>query len=245
MPYRYRINLILDLGRHSGLRGYYRGLSANLLGVTPEKAIKLTVNDLCRRHLARFHGLPSDAHLRPLDGMLAGAVAGGCQVLATNPMEMVKINMQLRPLGLAETVKALGVRGLYRGSSATLMRDIPFSMIFFQSFASCCELTRQWRGVDQLALPSVLSCGFLAGAIGAVAATPMDLVKTRYQAEAFAALQDPSVKCRSIARIWTDTVKQEGVAALFRGSLQRCFIVGPLFGISLAVFEFQHRLLSL
>lgn len=237
--------MILAIGRQSGLRGYYRGLSANLIGVTPEKAIKLTVNDLARRRLASFRGLDSEANLRPVDGMLAGAMAGGCQVLATNPMEMVKINMQLRSLGLGETARALGLRGLYKGTTATLMRDIPFSMIFFQSFASCCELAREFQGVEQLALPSVLTAGFIAGAIGAVAATPMDLVKTRYQAESFAALQSPNAICRPLTRIWTDTVRQEGLAALFKGSLQRCFIVGPLFGISLAVFELQTRLFTL
>jgi solute carrier family 25 aspartate/glutamate transporter 12/13 len=34
--------------RHEGVTGLYRGLVPQLLGVAPEKAIKLTMNDLCR-----------------------------------------------------------------------------------------------------------------------------------------------------------------------------------------------------
>lgn len=34
--------------RHEGVHGLYRGLVPQLLGVAPEKAIKLTVNDLVR-----------------------------------------------------------------------------------------------------------------------------------------------------------------------------------------------------
>src|SRR5690349_18767949 len=34
--------------RTEGVRGLYRGLGANLVGVTPEKAIKLAVNEILR-----------------------------------------------------------------------------------------------------------------------------------------------------------------------------------------------------
>lgn len=37
--------------RHEGFLGLYRGLVPQLLGVAPEKAIKLTVNDLIRDKL--------------------------------------------------------------------------------------------------------------------------------------------------------------------------------------------------
>ena len=34
--------------RHEGFTGLYRGLVPQLMGVAPEKAIKLTMNDLAR-----------------------------------------------------------------------------------------------------------------------------------------------------------------------------------------------------
>ncbi len=232
-----------DIWLRDGIRGYDRGLSANLIGVTPEKAIKLTVNDTARRSLANYRGIKDADKLPVIDGMLAGAAAGGCQVIATNPMEMVKINMQLtKERSVLQMVRAMGLKGLYKGSGATLMRDIPFSMIFFQSFASISEALKSFQQKDTLAFPSVLLAGFMAGSIGAVLATPMDMVKTRYQAEWFKATSVGSSNFRPLSRIWIDTVVHEGPTALFKGSLQRCLIVGPLFGISLMVFDVVNNL---
>lgn len=58
---------------------------------------------------------------------LSGAIAGTCQVIATNPMEVVKINMQMQAQGAAtvsygQMIRELGLAGLYKGVSATLMR---------------------------------------------------------------------------------------------------------------------------
>jgi hypothetical protein len=70
--------------------------------------------------------------------MAAGAVAGALQVVVTCPMEMVKIRLQTQAMlpkhlqsTAGEVLRELGLRGLYRGAAATLMRDIPFSIIFF------------------------------------------------------------------------------------------------------------------
>jgi len=42
--------------KHHGIRGFYSGLGAVLVGVGPEKAIKLTVNDYCRAQFAASRG---------------------------------------------------------------------------------------------------------------------------------------------------------------------------------------------
>lgn len=103
----------------------------NLIGITPEKAIKLAVNDYTREYLAAQTKVSEDK-LAIQYGMLAGATAGFCQVIATNPMEIVKIQMQVagsqklehgeqRPTAMG-IVRSLGLRGLYRGTPATLLR---------------------------------------------------------------------------------------------------------------------------
>lgn len=48
LAYRNSIDCFKKVIRHEGLVGLYRGLVPQLLGVAPEKAIKLTVNDLIR-----------------------------------------------------------------------------------------------------------------------------------------------------------------------------------------------------
>ena len=43
-----RLDAARKMLKAEGLRGFYRGLAPNLVGIIPEKAIKLAVNDYAR-----------------------------------------------------------------------------------------------------------------------------------------------------------------------------------------------------
>lgn len=63
--------------RNEGFRGLYSGVLPQLVGVAPEKAIKLTVNDLVRGHFSEKDGKIWIPH-----EILAGGSAGACQVVS-------------------------------------------------------------------------------------------------------------------------------------------------------------------
>ena len=122
--------------RNEGFRGLYSGVLPQLVGVAPEKAIKLTVNDLVR-------GKFSDPKTGAIDykyELLAGGSAGACQVIFTNPLEIVKIRLQIQgemaKQGNAPKrsamwiVRNLGLVGLYKGASACLLRDGKLILFF-------------------------------------------------------------------------------------------------------------------
>lgn len=126
--------------RNEGMRGLYSGVWPQLVGVAPEKAIKLTVNDLVRGKFSdKSTGKIWWAH-----EVLAGGMAGGCQVVFTNPLEIVKIRLQVqgevaKQQGTPKRsamwiVRNLGLVGLYKGASACLLRDVPFSAIYFPTY---------------------------------------------------------------------------------------------------------------
>uniref|UniRef100_A0A8D8F5B6 Mitochondrial glutamate carrier 1 n=1 Tax=Culex pipiens TaxID=7175 RepID=A0A8D8F5B6_CULPI len=71
-----------------GYFGMYRGSAVNILLITPEKAIKLAANDFFRHKLTTNGSLPITRQ------MLAGGLAGLCQIIITTPMELLKIQMQ-------------------------------------------------------------------------------------------------------------------------------------------------------
>ena len=48
VAYRNSLDCFKKVIRHEGFMGLYRGLLPQLIGVAPEKAIKLTVNDFVR-----------------------------------------------------------------------------------------------------------------------------------------------------------------------------------------------------
>lgn len=68
VAYRNSIDCFKKVVRHEGVLGLYRGLVPQLIGVAPEKAIKLTVNDLVRDKLT-----PNDGPLPYYAECIAGA----------------------------------------------------------------------------------------------------------------------------------------------------------------------------
>lgn len=194
--YKNGMDCFRTIVRTEGVRGLYRGLPANLIGITPEKAIKLAVNDYAREYLAQRHHSKqvrtlgadkapkfADADALPIHlGMVAGSTAGFCQVIATNPMEMVKINSQMASVIAAKTntvaktssqiVRELGLRGIYRGTAATLLRDVPFSFIFFPASAYFKQLAKDENG--KVSFAAVFASGIGAGVLAAGSVTPAD-----------------------------------------------------------------------
>ena len=56
LQYRNSIDCFKKVVRHEGLKGLYKGLTVQLIGVAPEKAIKLVVNDLVRDKFVQYTG---------------------------------------------------------------------------------------------------------------------------------------------------------------------------------------------
>nr|XP_054751730.1 electrogenic aspartate/glutamate antiporter SLC25A13, mitochondrial-like [Lytechinus pictus] len=227
--------------RHEGLFGLYRGLPPQLIGVAPEKAIKLTMNDFMRDKVRRKDGT------FPFWGeMLAGGCAGGSQVMFTNPLEIVKIRLQVAgeiqtgPRVSAITVlKDLGLLGLYKGSKACFLRDIPFSAIYFPCYA---HLKKYFADKDGHNSPgSLLVAATIAGAPAAYSVTPADVIKTRLQVVARGGQTTYTGVIDCARKIYN----QEGFRAFWKGGPARIFRSSPQFGVTLLTYELLQRALPL
>ncbi|KAJ8711773.1 hypothetical protein PYW08_008727 [Mythimna loreyi] len=233
--------------RAEGYFGMYRGSGVNILLITPEKAIKLTCNDIFRMHLS----LP-DGTLPIPRQMLAGGMAGACQIIVTTPMELLKIQMQDAGRIAAEAkaggakdipkvsawqltkklVAEKGIFGLYKGVGATGCRDISFSVVYFPMFAILSKLGKK---PDELTPPfwwSFLS-GCAAGSIAALAVNPLDVVKTRMQT---LGVTSGDRQYKSVPDCIVKILKHEGVTAFFKGGACRMIVIAPLFGIAQTVY---------
>lgn len=191
--YKNSIDCAQKVFRNEGLRGFYSGLGPQLLGVAPEKAIKLTVNDLVRSKAPRNSKNTIPVHWE----VIAGGMAGGCQVIFTNPLEIVKIRLQVSgeqaanegadrvARGAMHHVRQLGLLGLYKGASACLARDIPFSAMYFTAYAHLKkDVFHEGVNGKKLGAGELLASASIAGIPAAGLTTPFDVVKTRLQAEA-------------------------------------------------------------
>ncbi|KAI1316361.1 mitochondrial aspartate-glutamate transporter agc1 [Mortierella claussenii] len=241
--YKNSLDCFKKVVKNEGVLGLYRGLGPQLVGVAPEKAIKLTMNDLVRKHLTDKNG-----NISFTSELIAGGAAGGSQVVFTNPLEIVKIRLQvagevaksldagLRP-GALTIVRTLGIVGLYKGAGACLLRDIPFSAIYFPVYA---HLKKDFfkEGPDhRLSIGELLTAGAAAGMPAAYFTTPADVIKTRLQVEAKKGQSTYSGIADAARKIY----KEEGLRAFFKGGPARILRSSPQFGTTLMVYEILQR----
>ncbi|XP_013779332.1 calcium-binding mitochondrial carrier protein Aralar1-like [Limulus polyphemus] len=238
LMYRNSFDCASKVIRHEGFLGLYRGLLPQLVGVCPEKAIKLTVNDFVRDKMMKESGSI------PLWGeILAGGCAGGSQVMFTNPLEIVKIRLQvageLAALGskvrAVGVIRELGFRGLYKGSRACFLRDIPFSAIYFPVYAHTKLLTADESGHNGPL--SLLASAFIAGVPAAYLVTPADVIKTRLQVQA----RQGQTTYSGVMDAFRKIFKEEGITAFFKGGPARVFRSSPQFGFTLLTYEILQR----
>ncbi|SAM03164.1 hypothetical protein [Absidia glauca] len=238
--YKNSLDCFRKVVKNEGFVGLYRGLGPQLVGVAPEKAIKLTVNDFVRNKLTN----KQNGEIKFWQEMIAGGSAGASQVVFTNPLEIVKIRLQVQG-EQAKThpdmprrsaiwiVKNLGIVGLYKGVSACLLRDVPFSAIYFPAYAHLKKDVFHESPDHKLSITELLSAGAIAGMPAAYFTTPADVIKTRLQVEAkkgqtsYTGIKDAAKKIYA----------EEGFKAFFKGGPARIFRSSPQFGVTLTVYE--------
>ncbi|KAJ7631241.1 mitochondrial carrier domain-containing protein [Roridomyces roridus] len=234
MLYKNSLDCAKKILRNEGIRGFYRGLGPQLLA--PEKAIKISVNEALRGRATD----PETGRIKLFWELVAGGTAGGCQVIFTNPLEIVKIRLQIQgeaakaegfaPKGAVHIIRQLGVLGLYKGASACLLRDIPFSAIYFPTYGHLKrDLFHEGYNGKQLSFIELLASAGIAA----------DVVKTRLQVEArkgqthYKGLQDAFVQiCRP----------RGGVRALFKGGPARVIRSSPQFAFTLMSYEMFKKM---
>ena len=138
-------------------------------------------------------------------------------------------------------VRNLGLVGLYKGASACLLRDVPFSMIYFPTYS---HLKRDVFGEGpnkKLGIVQLLTAGAIAGMPAAYLTTPCDVIKTRLQVEARKGETSYTSLRHCAKTIW----QEEGARAFFKGGPARILRSSPQFGFTLAAYELLARLLPL
>jgi solute carrier family 25 (mitochondrial carnitine/acylcarnitine transporter), member 20/29 len=179
----------------------------------------------------------------------AGCFAGAAQMVLNNPMELLKIRLQLQtatrgmpgylgPLSMLRHVIATDglVFGLYRGSTITAIRDVPSFGIYFVVFEGAREFLDPGSRSNGKNHPAAIwAAGGAAGALSWLAVYPFDVVKSRIQATS--ALSSPYSS-------WLDCfwqgLRREGSRMFVQGlgaTLGRAFLVN---GAIFSAFELCH-----
>lgn len=159
-------------------------------------------------------------------------------------MEIVKIRLQVAgeiaggaKVRAWSVVKELGLFGLYKGARACLLRDVPFSAIYFPAYAHTKAKLADESGYNHPL--SLLAAGAIAGVPAASLVTPADVIKTRLQVVARAGQTTYTGVLDATKKIYVE----EGFRAFWKGALARVFRSSPQFGVTLLTYEVLQRML--
>ncbi|XP_009426748.1 solute carrier family 25 member 47 isoform X1 [Pan troglodytes] len=137
---------------------------------------------------------------------------------------------------LATVAREEGLRGLYKGSSALLLRDGHSFATYFLSYAVLCE----WLSPAGHSRPDVLGvlvAGGCAGVLAWAVATPMDVIKSRLQADG-----QGQRRYRGLLHCMVTSVREEGPRVLFKGLVLNCCRAFPVNMVVFVAYEAVLRL---
>ncbi|XP_042228003.1 solute carrier family 25 member 48-like isoform X2 [Homarus americanus] len=182
---------IINIFKYEGIRGYYKGLSFPLLAAGTLNSLFFGVYGNSIRWLSGDKDKPSTSNV-----YIAGCAGGVAQLIVACPVDLVKIKMQLQ-LGASKEVwgkfmetnykgpiscfrklyKNGGISSCYTGITTMFLRDVIASGFYMVVYS--------WM-TDFNPCPSTISilwAGGMAGVISWASILPLDVVKSRIQAD--------------------------------------------------------------
>jgi len=235
-PFRSSTDAFMKIVQREGVFNLWKGLSATLVQMLPQTVIYYTAYDQMKVWLGFMEGKQNVSST-----LVAGVTSRSFAVICVSPIEMIRTKFQSKSrLGYKEmcsmilfTIKQDGVFSMWRGVGPTLLRDVPFSALYWLSYEKLKSLN---------SAPNFLyyfMAGALSGVVAAVATQPFDVVKTYRQIE-LGEIKDVSSakKLPFTFSILNDLRKVQGMSSLYTGMNPRLLKVAPACAIMISTYEY-------
>ena len=242
--------ILFSIHRVEGWRALFKGLGPNLLGVVPARAINFYAYGNGKRYISQNFNHGQEAAWVHL---CAAASAGIITSTVTNPIWLVKTRLQLDKSNAEktgsqsnrqyknsydctmQTVRKEGIRGLYRGMSASYLgvSESTLQWVLYEQmklYLSRRESRLVASGIEPTFWDQSISWGGKIGAAGsakffaAMITYPHEVVRTRLRQ---APLQNGVIKYTGLIQCFTTIWKEEGMASLYGGLTPHLLRVVP------------------
>ncbi|KAI1610199.1 MC family mitochondrial carrier protein [Exophiala viscosa] len=266
------VQILRSIYQHEGFRALFRGLGANLVGVVPARSINFYVYGNGKRILNNYFNPEGRENVWSIH-LVAAAVAGIATGTATNPIWLVKTRLQLDknnasndPLRgrqyknswdcIRQTVRHEGIRGLYRGLSASYLgvTESTLQWVLYERL----KLSLARREAKRLNTPGYRHtwvdnteewAGKFSAAAGAklfaaVITYPHEVVRTRLR-QAPTTISESgkvTVKYTGLVQCFRLVAKEEGLAGLYGGMTPHLLRTVPSAAIMFGMYEIILRL---
>lgn len=202
--------------KREGFFGLYKGMAAPITGVAPIFAISFLGFGLGKKMFSSTGD--KKENLAPSRLFCAGAFSGIFTAIIMVPGERIKCILQVQELGNQKydgpisVIKNLytegGIKSLYKGTCATLLRDIPACGVYFTTYEL---LVRYQKNNNSEGLINTIFAGGMAGILNWLIAMPADVLKSRLQ------IAPEGMYPRGIRDVFAKLYKEEGLKALYAG----------------------------
>lgn len=240
--------LLSTLRGGGGVGALYRGLAPSLAGQVPAGAIKFaayeTLTQLARTLAPRAAAAPGSA--AAIDYACAALAFVACSVVMV-PAELLKQRLQAGVYpgfgaGLRNMARHEGIAGMYTGYRATLLRDVPYTMLEFGLYAQLKRALRFATRRERLTPAQELAMGGVAGGMTGLLTSPLDLAKTRLMTQAGAGT-GAARQYAGVADVLVKVAREEGISGLFKGCSARVVWLVPFTAVYFGVHEAAKRTL--
>ena len=173
--------------------------------------------------------------------LVAGGLAGGISRSFTAPLDRIKVMLQVHGTkanigiasGLRKMVAEGGVKSLWRGNGANIIKIAPESAMKFAAYE---HIKRMFTGESgEISFPARFAAGSSAGAIAQTTIYPLEVIKTRLAVS-------NTGQYRGIVDCGIKVVRQHGLKALFRGYLPNLIGIIPYAGIDMTIYETMKQM---
>lgn len=202
----------LAMLREGGVLQFWKGTTPSVLRVVPAVGTHLSI-------LRTAEGYYADAFgPRPMGPLAALVIAGASRAgvaLLFQPLGLIKTRMESAAfshysnpvVALRSVVQTEGIRGLFRGTMPTILRDSPFSGIYYSAYS---WLKHKYG--NETAVRTFL-LGTVAGFGATIVTQPIDVIRTRAQLS--------QAGSASMIRIAQDLLREGSVGSFLRGLVPR------------------------
>ncbi|KAG8320682.1 hypothetical protein J6590_062574 [Homalodisca vitripennis] len=237
---------LIKIARNEGITSLWSGLSPTLILAIPSTVVYFTTYEQLRTRLNDYFKDP-ETNKQPIwVPMVSGVTARFSAATCVSPMELIRTKMQSKKLSYGDAlsvVKGLvrlhGYRGLWKGLTPTLFRDMPFSGIYWV----CYEYLKSYFYPEEK-VPFWFSflAGSASGTLAAFVTTPFDVVKTHQQLDITSQIyQDEQMQKKpkkSVLHWFRKIYADGGVRGLYTGLTPRLAKTAPACAIMVSTFEY-------
>lgn len=124
-----------------------------------------------------------------------------------------------------------GIRGCFRGLSSTIGREIPGFSVYITAYSMLCNRATP-EGAESCSIPAMLMAGGVAGMLSWMVNIPVDIVKSRLQADDLA-----NPKYRNSLHCAMESYHHEGWKVFWRGLPVTCIRAFPTNAVTFAVYS--------